>query len=121
MESLNPPKNHPKKFLNLALGDPTAHGLAPPKVLLDAMHHALDSCQSNGYFPAAGEQKARASIATYSSRDGFPVHEDDVVIASGCSGALELVIGAMIDEGTCAISLSLKCFSNASTLKYKYQ
>jgi len=94
-----PPKDHPKKFLNLALGDPTAHGLCPPQVLVDAMHGVLDGTHSNGYLPATGDPKARVAIAHYSSRDGFPVDEDDVVIASGCSGAVELVISAIIDEG----------------------
>jgi tyrosine aminotransferase len=99
VDTLNPPKDHPKKFLNLALGDPTAHGLCPPQVLVDAMHGVLDGTHSNGYLPATGDPKARVAIGHYSSREGFPVDEDDVVIASGCSGAVELVISAMVDEG----------------------
>ena len=39
------------------------------------------------------------AIATYSSRPGFSVDADDVIIASGCSGAVELVMTALVDQG----------------------
>ena len=99
VDTLKPPANHPKPFLNLALGDPTAHGLNPPEVLKAAMHANIDTDKSNGYLPSTGDPKARVAIASYSSREGFEVNEDDVIIASGCSGAVELVISAMLNEG----------------------
>lgn len=101
VDTLRPPVDHPLKFLNLALGDPTAHGLSPPEVLLSSMHRELDAGNYNGYLPSVGDTKAREAIATYASRPdlNFEVEADDVVIASGCSGAVELVIGALIDEG----------------------
>jgi tyrosine aminotransferase len=55
VDKLKPPKDHPKKMLNLALGDPTAHGLSPPQVLVDAMHENLDTKKANGYLPSAGK------------------------------------------------------------------
>jgi tyrosine aminotransferase len=99
VETLKPPVNHPKPMLNLALGDPTAHGLNPPDVLKNAMHKFIDSNDFNGYLPSIGLPSAREAIATYSSREGFPVDSDDVVIASGCSGAVELVISALVNDG----------------------
>jgi len=99
VDTLKPPANHPKPFLNLALGDPTAHGLNPPEVLKAAMHASIDTNKSNGYLPSTGEPKARVAIAAYSSRENFTVDEDDVIIASGCSGAVELAISAMLNEG----------------------
>lgn len=99
VDTLQPPKDHPKKILNMALGDPCAHGLVPPEALTDAMHKNLDSNAFNGYLPSTGHPEAKKAVANYASRPGFEVDPDDVIIASGCSGALELVISAMIDEG----------------------
>lgn len=99
VDTLRPPEGHPKKFLNLALGDPTAHGLNPPDVLRNAMHEHLDTNKANGYLPSTGDPKAREAIAKYSARENFPVSADDIIIASGCSGSVELAISAMLNEG----------------------
>lgn len=100
VDNLKPPVDHPKKMLNLALGDPTAHGnLNVPSVVVDAIHDLLASNAVNGYLPAVGLGSARQAIAQYSSVEGFPVKEDDVVIASGCSGAIDLVLSALMNEG----------------------
>jgi hypothetical protein len=54
---------------------------------------------NNGYVPAAGLPPAREAVASYYSTAAVPLKADDVVMASGCSGALELVITAMLNEG----------------------
>jgi hypothetical protein len=42
VDNLKPPVNHPKKLLDLALGDPTVHkNLQCPKVLQSAVQEAL--------------------------------------------------------------------------------
>jgi tyrosine aminotransferase len=98
--SINPPKDHPDPFLNLALGDPTAHGnMAPPTILVEAVQDALTTGNSNGYVPSIGAPAARAAVARFSSLEGFPVDEDDVIVASGCSGSIDLVLSALLDEG----------------------
>lgn len=99
VDSLKPPQDHPKTLLNLALGDPTAHGLSPPSVLIEAVKECLESNGANGYLPSTGSVAARRAVAQFSSLPGYSVSEDDVIIASGCSGALELVISALIDPG----------------------
>ena len=53
----------------------------------------------NGYLPSVGLPAARKAIATYSSTADHVVVEDDVIIASGASGALELIITGMMNEG----------------------
>jgi tyrosine aminotransferase len=56
--------------------------------------------QGNGYLPSVGSLSAREAIATYSSRVGYPkVTEGDVIICSGCSGAVEMALSAIIDTG----------------------
>ncbi len=53
----------------------------------------------NGYLPSVGLPAARKAIAVYSSTEDHAVVEDDVIIASGASGALELTITGMMNEG----------------------
>ena len=55
-----------------------------------------------GYVNACGTTEARESIASYHScpEVQLVIDPDDVVVASGCSGALELAITALLDEGT---------------------
>lgn len=84
MDSIKPPTNHPKKLLNLALGDPTIHGnLHCPSVLREAVQDSLSRHAGNGYLPSVGCPLARKAIATYTARPGSEVAEDDVIIASG--------------------------------------
>ena len=99
VDSLKPPKDHAKPLLNLALGDPTAHGLSPPTVLTDAVKECLERNSANGYLPSTGSAAARRAIAQFSSLPAHQVGEDDVIIASGCSGALELAISVLVNPG----------------------
>ena len=100
VDKLAPPQNHPKSFLNLALGDPTLHGnLECPEPFKDGIREALKVDSSAGYMQSIGILAAREAIAKYSCVPGFDVTADDVVIASGCSGALDLVLTGMLDEG----------------------
>lgn len=86
------------------LGDPTAHNNFPTcQVAVDAIKSALDSpSMAAGYVNACGTPEARESIASYHScpESNLVVDPDDVVVASGCSGALELAITALLDEGS---------------------
>jgi tyrosine aminotransferase len=55
---------------------------------------------ANGYAPSSGLQVAKESVAQYQSRlNGKMVRADDIVIASGASGALALAIEVLMDEG----------------------
>lgn len=106
--------------LNLALGDPTIFGthLQCPSVLLSAVtnvlrcaaivlsslkilfnHFSFRDNNHNGYLPSFGSAPARQSIAVYSSRPDSVVSADDIIIASGCSGALDLAITCLLNEG----------------------
>ena len=100
VDNLKPPENHPAKLLNLALGDPTAHGnLHCPSVLVESIQDLLVSNTANGYLPSVGLSSARKAIAEYSSVEGFPIKDDDVIIASGGSGAIDLILSALLNEG----------------------
>jgi tyrosine aminotransferase len=119
VDNLKPPADHPKKLLNLALGDPTVHGnLTVPSVLTEAVQDLLVSNAANGYLPSVGLTAARKAIAQYSTVEGFPVAEENVIIASGCSGAIELALSAILNEGTtsCSTVFSVTTRSNFKVL-----
>ena len=113
VDNLVLPVNHPKAFLNLALGDPTKHGnLNCPQALIDAVCENMADPATNcdGYVPSFGSIEARHAIAAYSMtasdenndsvhRYDHHIEDDDVVIASGCSGALDLALTALLNEG----------------------
>lgn len=98
-----------KPLISLALGDPTVY-LQPPKELLDAAHHVLSSdykgrMSSCGYPPAIGYEDARQAIAERATKAFYDsprpsYSSEDVVITSGCSGALEMAISALCSEGS---------------------
>lgn len=101
VDSFQPPKNHDKKHLNLSLGDPTVHGnLSCPPAICEAIPDLLARSNVNGYLPSIGLPSARNAIAEYSCKDGGDdVSGDQVIITSGCSGALELTLSALINAG----------------------
>eukprot|EP00604_Paraphysomonas_vestita_P000182 CAMPEP_0174824670 /NCGR_PEP_ID=MMETSP1107-20130205/36771_1 /TAXON_ID=36770 /ORGANISM="Paraphysomonas vestita, Strain GFlagA" /LENGTH=246 /DNA_ID=CAMNT_0016053271 /DNA_START=513 /DNA_END=1250 /DNA_ORIENTATION=- len=100
VDNLKPPQNHTKKMLNLALGDPTAYGnLQCPEVLIEGLRESLNAQNSNGYQPSTGSGPARKAIAQVSTLSDCIVTEDDIIICSGCSGALELAISVLVNEG----------------------
>jgi tyrosine aminotransferase len=60
---------------------------------------ACSDDRSNGYLASVGSLAARRAIARRASTASRTVDESDVVIASGASGALELAISALVNEG----------------------
>lgn len=53
-----------------------------------------------GYVNACGLPDARAAVAKHHSSETGEVDPEDVIIASGASGALELALTALLDEDT---------------------
>jgi tyrosine aminotransferase len=99
VDNLKIQPNKDKKFISLALGDPTTHGnlkLAQPCV--DEITNLLKSYKANGYGPSIGIESARDAIAQKSSLPNHSLSKKDVYIASGCSDALNLCIGALCNE-----------------------
>lgn len=100
VDNLVPPQNHEKPMLNLSLGDPTVFGnLACPSVINNYLIEIINEQKSNGYLPSAGLTEARAAIAASLSTDDYPLTFDDVIIGSGCSGAIEIAITGLVNEG----------------------
>ena len=79
------------------LGDPTTYGNMPPcPTIIKAITQSLNSPGiAAGYVNACGTPEARAAIASHHSAS-----PDDVIVANGASGALELALTALLDEGS---------------------
>ena len=79
------------------MGDPTSGDLRPCPAAIRAVTEALHSiAQAAGYAPATGTEGARKAIAEYHNVNSY----EHVVVANGCSGAVELVLTSLLDEGS---------------------
>ncbi|XP_046841977.1 tyrosine aminotransferase-like [Xenia sp. Carnegie-2017] len=81
-------------------GDPTVFGNLPPseecvRALCDAIKSGKDNC----YKPAHECKEAQNAVAKYSPTPEYIVDAEDVVLASGCSGAIEIALNALVDRG----------------------
>jgi tyrosine aminotransferase len=100
VDSLHVNPNPNKKFISLALGDPTVSGnFKLAKSGVDSVIAKLVDYKGNGYVPSFGTAEAREAIAKYYSKDGLCYTAEDVILASGCSDALNLCIGVLADQG----------------------
>ncbi|PAV88498.1 hypothetical protein WR25_07889 [Diploscapter pachys] len=92
--------NPEKSLLKLHLGDPSISGkFPPPRVAVEAMKEAVESHMWDGYGPAVGAVAAREAVAQRYTHPEAPVTADDVVLASGCSHALQMAIEAVAGPG----------------------
>ncbi|CAH0388834.1 unnamed protein product [Bemisia tabaci] len=100
VDNLKIEPNPSKEFIPLSLGDPTVFGnLGPAQEAVDAVIKSAASYGHNGYTASTGNMKAREAVAQYSSTDEYTVKPEDVIICSGCSGALDLCITALANPG----------------------
>lgn len=103
-------------MISLALGDPTTFGnFKLHSDAVEAVKKKLDDYSANGYPPSVGTLPARKAIAAKYSRVEAQLTENDVILASGCSDALNLCIGALCNEGD-SILLPAPGFSLYETL-----
>jgi hypothetical protein len=81
-------------------GDPTLFGnfATHPAVTEAVVKCAVDG-KHNGYLPSHGSVEARRALARFYTTDDAPLTERDVIIASACSGAIDLAITALASEG----------------------
>lgn len=92
---------HPdKKMIALSIGDPTIFGNLPlDESIEDAVVEAVRSKKRNGYAPSIGYEDTRSAIAEYYTCPEAPLTSRDIILASGCSGAIDLAISVLADRG----------------------
>jgi len=117
VDSMKRDMSDSRSHIPLSLGDPTIFGnLLPPRALTTGVEKALHSSTHNGYVHSAGSAEARQAVAerteesivTSITRQGNNSTKsllcrpsltfEDVVMASGCSGAIELCISTLLNE-----------------------
>ena len=101
VDSMNPAAANPKlELVPLSLGDPTVFGnFKSSDVMTRALLSHVRKGLSNGYVHSAGTADARDAVATRHRTKSTPYRKEDAVIASGCSGALDLALSVLLDPG----------------------
>ena len=90
-----------KKLIPLSIGDPTTFGNLPvSEATKKAMMEVIQSDKCNGYGPSDGFGCVKTAIAQFYSIPESPLTPNDVMLTSSCSGALDIAIGALAEEGT---------------------
>eukprot|EP01102_Stenamoeba_stenopodia_P007962 TRINITY_DN224_c0_g2_i2.p1 TRINITY_DN224_c0_g2~~TRINITY_DN224_c0_g2_i2.p1 ORF type:complete len:417 (-),score=50.40 TRINITY_DN224_c0_g2_i2:144-1394(-) len=98
VDRLKPPVSE-KKLISLSIGDPTVFGnLKTAESITRALTESSLSFKYNGYVHASGIPIARKVVAETHSAPHENLTEDDVIITSGCSGALEIAIVVLANE-----------------------
>lgn len=95
---LNPSLTKP--LISLSIGDPTIFGnFNVDASINEAVIKQVNSFRHNGYPPADGTLQARTAIAESHSEPTAPLTANDVILANGCSGALEMCVNVLCNEG----------------------
>ena len=84
------------RYLNI--GDPVAFGFQTPAHIVEAATRAMRDGH-NGYLPSSGIPEAREAVADDYRARGVTVPPDRVVITTGTSEGIDLVLTALVDEG----------------------
>ena len=84
------------RYLNI--GDPVAFGFQTPAHMIEAVERAMRDGH-NGYLPSPGIAPAREAVAADYTAKGIPISPDRVLITTGTSEAIDLVLSALADEG----------------------
>ncbi|KAL4234597.1 hypothetical protein ACF0H5_006238 [Mactra antiquata] len=92
--------NPDKPMIALSIGDPTVFGnLRVPDQIETSVIKSLKQHKYNGYGPSTGYESSREAVAKYVSTEKSPVTSKDIVLTSGCSGALDLCITCLCNPG----------------------
>ncbi len=86
------------KILKLNIGDPNVYDLDTPDYIKDALDKAVRA-GFNGYSDSQGYLPLREEVCHYNKTKGFDSTPDNVVVTSGLSEAVNLLLGAMVEPG----------------------
>lgn len=87
-----------KKLIPLSIGDPTVfRNLKTPNFFIESITKAAAKVENHGYLPSVGKLETRDAIAKQYSYPNQKLSSQDVILSSGCSGALEIVFKALLN------------------------
>src|SRR5262245_40626589 len=86
----------PVRHLNI--GRPASFGFPTPINMIAAVERAMRDGQ-NGYLASTGIAVAREAVAKDYTAKGVPTSPDRVLITTGTSEAIDLVLNALVDDG----------------------
>jgi len=88
-----------KKIFYLNIGDPVAFDFNTPPHVRQALCKAVEE-GANNYSPSEGLPELRQAVAEKERRvNGVSISADDVIVTSGISEGIQMVMAALIDEG----------------------
>jgi len=88
-----------RRVIRLNIGDPVAYGLQPPQELRRLLAQAVEEGY-NFYSPSEGLWELREAIAERERRVwGVDVSPEDVLVTTGVSEGISMLMAALIDEG----------------------
>jgi alanine-synthesizing transaminase len=88
-----------KKIFYLNIGDPVAFDFDTPRHVKQALSKAVEE-GANAYSPSEGLPELRQAICQKEKRiNGVDVSADDVIVTSGISEGIQMVMAALIDAG----------------------
>lgn len=88
-----------KKIFYLNIGDPVAFDFRTPPHVRQALCKAVEE-GANNYSPSEGLPELRQAVAEKERRvNGVSISADDVIVTSGISEGIQMVMAALIDEG----------------------
>lgn len=100
VDKIRIPQNKDKPLIPLSIGDPTAFGnLDPPSHLANAIIKNVQSKKFNGYAPSTGLPVCREAVAEKYTCPEAPLTKDDIIVTSGCSGAIVIAIQGLGGTG----------------------
>jgi len=100
VDALQIPSHTKKPLLKLSLGDPTVFGnMDVPDSAIEDVVSKLRTKKINGYLPSTGLPEARRAIAMKFTSPASPLTESDVIINSGASGSIRMIIETLLNPG----------------------
>jgi tyrosine/nicotianamine family aminotransferase len=88
-----------KKIFYLNIGDPVAFDFRTPSHVRQALAEAVEE-GNNNYSPSEGLPELRQAVAEKERRvNGVNISAEDVMVTSGISEGIQMVMAALIDEG----------------------
>ncbi len=85
-----------RSIIHMEVGEPD---FVSPKPVIEAGKNALDAGHT-GYTPATGIPELRRKIAKYyQSQYGIDIDPQRVIVTPGSSGALQLILGVLVNPG----------------------